>query len=120
MGLVLVKTHPILEFEQSKWLKPYIDFNTEKRKAAASAFEKDLFKLMNNSVYGKTLQNTRKYKDIRIVMDEQRAKRLIARPTFRHSTIINNNVTVISLTKAEAVLDKPIYVISKLEMYLFH
>lgn len=126
MGLVLVKTHRILEFEQSKWLKQYIDFNTEKRKAAASAFEKDLFKLMNNSVYGKTLQNTRKYKDIRIVMDEQRAKRFIARPTFRHSTIINDNVTVISLTKAEAVLNKPIYVgmcildISKLQMYQFH
>src|SRR6218665_3070439 len=62
MGLILVKTHRFLEFEQSKWLKPYIDFNTEKRKAAISAFEKDLFKLVTNSVYAKpsnTLESTK-------------------------------------------------------------
>jgi len=74
MGLILVKIRRILEFQQYKWLKPYIYLNTAKRQAAASAFEKDLFKLMNNSVYGKTLQNTRKYKDIRLVVDEQPAK----------------------------------------------
>jgi len=59
MGLKITKIHKILEFDQSRWLKPYIDFNTVKHQAATNAFEKDLFKLMNNSVYGKMMQNNR-------------------------------------------------------------
>src|SRR6218665_1701557 len=60
MGMEVVKTPKVLEFDKSKWLKPYIEFNTKQRQAATSPFEKDLFKLMNNSIYGKTLQNDRK------------------------------------------------------------
>ena len=59
----------------SRWLKPYIDFNTVKRQAAKNAFEKDLFKLMNNSVYGKTMENTRRHLDVRVVTSQRRAKR---------------------------------------------
>src|SRR5688572_29954288 len=126
MGLKIVKIHKILEFDQSRWLKPYIDFNTVKRQAASNSFEKDLFKLMNNSVYGKTMQNNRRHLCVKLVTNERRAKRYIARPTFQSFSIINEDVTAIKLIKSDVLLDKPIYVgmsildISKLHMYRFH
>src|SRR6218665_2237482 len=126
LGLKVTKVHKIMEFEQTRWLKPYIEFNTKKRQEAKNAFEKDLFKLMNNSIYRKTLQNNRRHLDVRIVTNEKRAKKLVARQTFQSFNIINEDVTVIKLTKTNVVLDKPIYVgmcildLSKLHMYDFH
>jgi hypothetical protein len=126
MGLKLVKIHKILEFEQSRWLKKYIDFNTAKRQVAKSAFEKDLFKLMNNSVFGKTMEQKRRHLEIRLVTNARRAKRFIARPTFQSFHIINEDLTVIKLTKSNVYLNKPLYAgmcildISKLKMYSFH
>src|SRR6218665_1857409 len=99
LGLEITKTHKILEFEQSRWIKPYIEFNTKKRQEEKNPFEKDLFKLMNNSFYGKTLQNNRRHLDVRIVTTERKAKKLIARQTFQTFIIINEDVTVVKLTK---------------------
>ena len=126
MGMKLTKIHRVMEFDQSRWLKTYIDFNTVKRQAAKNAFEKDLFKLMNNSVYVKTMRNTRRHLDVKVVTSQKRAKRYIARPTLNSFKTINNEVTVINLTKADVCLNKPIYCemsildISKLHMYKFH
>ena len=126
LGLKLTKVHRVLEFDQSPWLKQYIDFNTEKRKDAKNAFEKDFFKLMNNSVYGKTMENIRKRVDVRLVTDEKKLIKLASKPTFVSSKIFNDNLVAVHKIKETLTLNKPAYVgmcildLSKTLMYDFH
>ena len=126
LGLVLKKIHRVLEFKQESWLKDYIDFNTEKRKNATSAFEKDFFKLMNNSVFGKTMENLRNRCSIKLVTTREQFLKWAAKPTFQRSVIFNENLTAIHRIKESLKLNKPSYVgmcildLSKTLMYDFH
>ena len=126
LGLKVDKIHRVLEFKQSPWLKQYIDFNTEKRKSAKNDFEKDFFKLMNNSVFGKTMENIRKRVDVRLVTDENKLLKLVSKPTYVSSKIFNENLVAVHKIKETLTLNRPAYVgmcildLSKTLMYDFH
>ena len=106
LGLKIKKIHRVLEFDQSPWLKEYIDFNTEMKKNAKNSFEKDFFKLMNNSVFGKTMENLRKRVNIELVTDEKRLNKLSAKPTYVSSKIFNENLVGVHTKKERLLLDK--------------
>ena len=126
LGLKVDKIHRVLEFKQSPWLKQYIDFNTEKRKSAKNDFEKDFFKLMNNSVFGKTMENIRKRVDVRLVTDKNKLLKLASKPTYVSSKIFNENLVAVHKIKETLTLNRPAYVgmcildLSKTLMYDFH
>ena len=126
LGLKLTKIHRALEFDQSPWLKSYIDFNTKKRAEAKNSFEKDFFKLMNNSVFGKTMENLRKRQDIKLVTDEENLLRWASKPSFISCKIFNEDLVAVHKTKTTLILNRPAYVgmcildLSKTLMYDFH
>lgn len=126
LGLKLKKVHKVLKFNQKSWLQPYIEFNTNQRENARSSFEKDFFKLLNNSVYGKTMENVRKHIDVVLVNTETKAKKLVASPTFENLKIFDNELVGVQRVKSSIIFNRPIYVgfvileLSKYHMYNFH
>ncbi|GFS87974.1 uncharacterized protein TNCV_5126241 [Trichonephila clavipes] len=89
LGLVLKKIHRVLKFFQSPWLKNYIDYNTKLRTKSVNDFQKDYYKLMNNSIFGKTMENVRRRVDIRLYSTEEQARKLIAKSNFNRLTIFS-------------------------------
>ena len=126
LGLKLTKIHRVLEFNQSPWLKQYIDFNTQKRTNAKNSFEKDFFKLMNNSVFGKTMENIRKRFNVKLITNEKKLLKWASKPTYINSKIFNENLVAIHKINEQIKLNKPAYVgmcildLSKTLMYDFH
>ena len=126
MGMRLTAVHRGISFYQSSWMEPYIRKNTELRKTAANSFEKDFFKLMNNSVFGKTIENIRKRQNIFIVDNRKKAVKLTSRPNFERVTIFDRNLIAVHMKKTEVYFNKPVYVgqaildLSKTLMFDFH
>ena len=110
LGLKLKKIKRVLEFDQSPWLAQYINFNTQKRMNAKNAFEKDFFKLMNNSVYGKTCENLRKRFDVRLVTDQKKLSKLVSKPSFVNSKIFNEDLVAVHKIKETLTMHRPAYV----------
>ena len=125
-GLELKKVHRAISFYQSKFLKPYIMLNTNLRKNAKNEFEKDFFKLMNNAVFGKTMENVRERRNINLVATEEKRKLLTSQPNFVSSTIFSENLEPIEMRKTHILMNKPIAIgqatldKSKELMYKFH
>ena len=91
-GLVLERIYSAIEFNQMDWMKPYIDFNTKLRIAATNDFKKDFFKLMNNSVFGKTMENIRKYRNIKLVTNKDKYLRTVMKPNFKSGVLFGENI----------------------------
>ena len=117
--------HRVIEFNQKAWLKEYIDVNTELRKKASNDFEKYFFKLMNNAVFGKTMENVRKHGDIKLVKTDHGRNKLVSEPNYHTMKLIEENLAIIEMRKVKVKMNKPIYLglcileISKIIMYEF-
>ena len=95
LGLIITKVHRALAFKQSPWLKGYIDFDTHQRTLSYSGFLKDFFRLMNNSVFGKTQENLRKRVQVDIVTDASILRKRVAKPSFSRGIPITDCITVV-------------------------
>ena len=126
LGMKLKKIHRGIKFVESEWMKSYIDMNTNLRTKAKNNFEKDFFKLMNNSVFGKTMENIRNRVDVKLVNTEEKARKLITKPNFRSRKIFSENLISVHMKKTSLTMNKPVYLgmcildLSKTIMYDFH
>ena len=125
-GLVLEKIHRVIGFNQSDWMKSYIDFNTKLRTLATNDFEKDFFKSMNNSVFGKTMENIRKHKNIKLVTNKAQYLKTVMKPNFKSGVLFGENLMGCEMGKIKVVIKKLVYFgqvildLSKIIMYKFH
>ena len=125
-GLILDRIHRLIEFDQFAWMKPNIDFNTQLKTKAKNYFEKDFFKLMNNSVFGKTLENIRKHRNIKLVTTEKKYVRTVMKPNFKSGIRFDENLMGCEVGNIKVVMNKPVYLgqaildLSKIIMYEFH
>ena len=122
----LDRIHRAMEFDQSPWLKTYIDFNTQLKTAATNDFEKDFFKLMNNSVFGKTMENIRKHRNIKLVATEEKYLLTVMKPNFESGVLFGENLMGCEMGKIKVVMNKLVYLgqaildLRKIIMYEFH
>ncbi len=126
LGLKLTKIHRGITFVEKAYMKKYIDLNTELRKKGTTDFEKDFFKLMNNSVFGKTMENIRNRINVKLVISEKACNKLAKKPNFKSANIFHENLIAVHMEKTTVKLNKPIQIgmsildLSKTLMYGFH
>ena len=126
MGLKIKHIHRGIKFVESEWMKPYIEKTTNLRAKAKNNFEKDFFKLMNNSVFGKTMENIRNRVDVKLVNTKEKLIKLVAKPNFRSRKIFSENLVSVHMKKTSLTMNKPVYLgmcildLSKTIMYDFH
>ena len=126
MGLKVTRIHRGIKFVESEWMKPYIDKNTNLRAKAKNNFEKDFYKLMNNSVFGKTMENIRNRVNVKLVNTKEKLRKLVAKPNFKSCKILNENLVSVHMKKTRLTMNKPVYLgmcildLSKTIMYDFH
>ena len=124
--MVFGKIHRVLKFKQSDWLKSFVMFNTAKRMNAANEFEKAFFKLIIDSVYGKTMENVRKRVNVKLINNENNYLKVDSRPSFVSQKILDKNLVAVHKIKSVLLLNKPIYVgfsileLRKMIMYDWH
>lgn len=129
-GLVLKKVHRVLQFEQSAWLKSYIELNTKMRSKANNDFEKELYKLMNNAIFDKAMENVKSRVDIKLKSKwdgRYGVRSLIAQPNFKKRTIFDENLVAIEMKQTRILMNKSISVgmaildiFSKVVMYEYY
>ena len=125
LGLILKKVHRVIKFNQRAWLKPHIDMNTKKRMEAKNEFEKKFLRLIINSAFGKTMENLRKHRDIKLVRTDEKRSKLITEPNYHATKRFSENLLTIELRKAKVKMNNPAYLgmlildISKTLMYKF-
>jgi len=123
MGLILNKVHCVVKYKQKAWLREYIHFNSHQRATSNNAFDKDFYKLKNNALFGKTMEDVRKRINYKLVTDENKFDKMAASPFFHDRDIITEEIVGVHMLKPKVVLDKPVFVgqavldFSKLEMY---
>ena len=122
-SLKLKKVHRVIKLNQRAWLKPYVDMNTKLRIKTNNEFEKKKFKLMVNSVFGKTMENLRKHRDIKLVTTDEKRNKLVSEPNYHTTKRFSENLLAIEMKKTKVKMNKPVYLgildISKTFMYKF-
>ena len=108
-GLILKKVHRVIHFNQEAWLKPYIEMNTNLRTELKNDFEKEFFKLKNNSVFGKTMENERKHRDIKLATTDKRINRLVSDTNYYTTKWFSQDLLAIQMKKVKMKINKPVY-----------
>ena len=99
----------MIKLNQKTWLEPYIVMNTELRQKAKNDFEKDLFKLMNNAAFGKTMDNVRKHRDMKLVTTERRRNYFVLEPNYHTTNFSTGNLLAVEMKISQILMNKPVY-----------
>ena len=101
--------HRVIQFNQKAWKKPYVDMKTKLRKKSKNEFEKDFFKLMNNYVFGKTMENVRKHGDIKLLTTDEKRNKLVSEPNYHTTKHFSEDFLAIETKKTKVKMNMPVY-----------